>query len=85
MGKAPTCAAFLSVTAKPIGPGADPRLIVELLKAELTKPVLWARSVRGMVDFGGKEFYEVGAGSRLKFFMQFIDEAVWADMRCMEA
>eukprot|EP00929_Paragymnodinium_shiwhaense_P094707 TRINITY_DN55475_c0_g1_i1.p1 TRINITY_DN55475_c0_g1~~TRINITY_DN55475_c0_g1_i1.p1 ORF type:complete len:548 (+),score=130.25 TRINITY_DN55475_c0_g1_i1:120-1763(+) len=76
--KTPSCQVYMNVNAKPIGPGTKPEEIVELLKQQLTSPVLWEPSVRAMLQAGVTEFYEVGPMTQLKAMMKRIDPKVWS-------
>mmetsp|Transcript_156565 Transcript_156565/g.277803 ORF Transcript_156565/g.277803 Transcript_156565/m.277803 type:complete len:536 (-) Transcript_156565:125-1732(-) len=75
----PTCTIFMNANAKPIAPGTDPKAIVALLKKQLTSPVLWEPSVRGMIKEGVTEFYEVGPMKQIKAMMKRIDPKVWGN------
>merc|ERR1711897_130999 len=39
--KPPRCTVYMNATAAPVKPGSNPKEIVELLKKQLTSPVLW--------------------------------------------
>eukprot|EP00493_Phyllostaurus_siculus_P016330 UN16577 len=67
----------LNATAQPVAPGTDPAEIEELLKKQLTSPVLWEPSVRNMIKSGITEFYEVGPMKQIKAMMKRIDGKVW--------
>lgn len=77
----PRCTIYANVTGAPLCPGTEPRVIVELLKKQLTCPVLWEDSVRGMIKDGAKEFYEVGPMKQLKAMMKRIDMPMWKDTK----
>merc|ERR1712194_481407 len=68
---------FMNCTAQPVMPGTNPAEIVELLKKQLTSPVLWEPSVRAMIKNGVTEFYEVGPMKQIKAMMKRIDAKVW--------
>jgi len=73
----PKCIVYTNVTAEPLTPDTDPCVIIELLKKQLTHPVLWEPSVRAMIDSGIKEFYELGPMKQLKAMMKRIDMTMW--------
>merc|ERR1711920_10738 len=75
----PKFTVYMNATAKPLSPGTDPREIVELLKKQLTSPVLWEPSVREMISAGVTEFYEVGPMKQIKAMMKRIDSKVWGN------
>merc|ERR1712217_683476 len=75
--KPPRTTVFMNVNAQPMKPGTNPRDIVELLKKQVTNPVLWEPSVRAMIKDGVAEFYEVGPMKQLKAMMKRIDSKVW--------
>uniref|UniRef100_A0A7S1MAS5 Malonyl-CoA:ACP transacylase (MAT) domain-containing protein n=1 Tax=Alexandrium catenella TaxID=2925 RepID=A0A7S1MAS5_ALECA len=68
---------YMNATAQAIKPGANPKEVVELLKRQLTNPVLWEPSVRAMIKAGCTEFYEVGPMKQIKAMMKRIDSKVW--------
>lgn len=73
----PTHTIVMNVTAAPILPGTDPKIIVELLKKQLTSPVLWEPSVRAMIKLDVKEYYECGPMKQCTAMMKRIDQGVW--------
>jgi len=75
--KSPKFTVYMNATAEPCKPGAKPAEIVELLKKQLTNPVLWEPSVRAMIKEGVTEFYEVGPMKQIKAMMKRIDSKVW--------
>lgn len=75
--KPPRKLVYMNATAKPLPPGTDPKEIVELLKKQLTSPVLREPSVRAMISSGITEFYEVGPMKQLKAMMKRIDPKTW--------
>merc|ERR1712190_24542 len=77
--KPPRCTVYMNATAAPVGPGTNPREIVELLKKQLTSPVLWEPSVRNMIKIGISEFHEVGPMKQLKAMMKRIDPKIWSN------
>merc|ERR1719323_2261536 len=56
----PRHSVYMNATAEPIKPGTNPKEIVDLLKRQLTSPVLWEPSVKAMIKAGVTDFYEVG-------------------------
>jgi len=75
---------MMNVSAKPITPGTDPKVIVDLLKKQLTNPVLWEPSVREMIKMGVKEYYECGPMKQCTAMMKRIDAGVWKTTKPME-
>merc|ERR1712151_928585 len=51
---------YMNTTGVALLPGTDPAIIVDLLKKQLTRPVLWEPSMRAMLEAGLQEFSEVG-------------------------
>eukprot|EP00440_Ansanella_granifera_P000173 gb/GFBE01000186.1/.p1 GENE.gb/GFBE01000186.1/~~gb/GFBE01000186.1/.p1 ORF type:complete len:103 (+),score=30.99 gb/GFBE01000186.1/:1-309(+) len=68
---------YMNTTAEPLKPGADPKEIVELLKKQLTSPVLWEPSVQAMIKSGVTEFYECGPNKQIRAMMKRISPKVW--------
>jgi len=75
--KPPETTVYMNCTSMPLRPGTNPSVIVNLLKKQLTSPVLWEASVRNMIKEGVYEFYEVGPNKQLKAMMKRIDSKVW--------
>mmetsp|Transcript_93567 Transcript_93567/g.288614 ORF Transcript_93567/g.288614 Transcript_93567/m.288614 type:complete len:89 (+) Transcript_93567:2-268(+) len=75
---------YMNATAAPIKPGTEPREIVDLLKRQLTSPVLWEPSVRAMIKAGVTEFYEVGPMKQMKAMMKRINVGSWKNMKNIE-
>merc|ERR1711879_480500 len=75
--KPPRCTVYMNASAAPVKPGSNPKEIVELLKKQLTSPVLWEPSVRAMIKDGVSEFYEVGPMKQIKAMMKRIDSKIW--------
>jgi len=73
----PKCFVYMNTTAQAMAPGTDPKLIVALLKDQVTSPVLWEPSVKAMIKSGVTEYYEVGPMKQLKAMMKRIDNKVW--------
>eukprot|EP00416_Gambierdiscus_australes_P037413 CAMPEP_0171100470 /NCGR_PEP_ID=MMETSP0766_2-20121228/52977_1 /TAXON_ID=439317 /ORGANISM="Gambierdiscus australes, Strain CAWD 149" /LENGTH=539 /DNA_ID=CAMNT_0011560309 /DNA_START=61 /DNA_END=1680 /DNA_ORIENTATION=+ len=82
--KPPTKTVFMNTTAAPVKPGTNPKEIVELLKKQMTSPVLWEPCVRAMIREGVSEFYEVGPMKQLKAMMKRIDSKVWGNTQNIE-
>lgn len=76
--KPPRHIIYMNATAAPLQPGTNPAIIVELLKKQLTSPVLWEPSVRAMIQDGITEFYECGPMKQIKAMMKRIDPKVWS-------
>mmetsp|Transcript_85318 Transcript_85318/g.222020 ORF Transcript_85318/g.222020 Transcript_85318/m.222020 type:complete len:540 (+) Transcript_85318:56-1675(+) len=68
---------YSNVTAQPLKVGTDPKDVVQLLKQQLTSPVLWEPLARNMIKAGITEFYEVGPMKQIKAMMKRIDPKVW--------
>jgi len=75
--KPPRTTVYMNTTGGPIKPGTSPKEIIELMKKQLTSPVLWEPSVRGMIKDGVSEFYEVGPMKQIKAMMKRIDSKIW--------
>lgn len=73
----PECTVFANATGQALAPGTDPAVIIDLLKKQLTSPVLWEDCVRAMIATGVKEYYEVGPMKQLKAMMKRIDMGTW--------
>lgn len=69
----PRCSVYANVTAKP---GQDPTQIRQLLKDQLLSPVLWAESMRSMIQDGAETFVEIGPGQVLTGLLKRIDRNV---------
>eukprot|EP00413_Alexandrium_margalefii_P028897 CAMPEP_0204576124 /NCGR_PEP_ID=MMETSP0661-20131031/41587_1 /ASSEMBLY_ACC=CAM_ASM_000606 /TAXON_ID=109239 /ORGANISM="Alexandrium margalefi, Strain AMGDE01CS-322" /LENGTH=538 /DNA_ID=CAMNT_0051584841 /DNA_START=56 /DNA_END=1672 /DNA_ORIENTATION=- len=82
--KPPKTTIYMNTTAAPIRPGTNPKDIVELMKKQLTNPVLWEPSVRAMIKEGVSEFYEVGPMKQIKAMMKRIDSKVWGNTTNVE-
>jgi len=82
--KPPAHCVWMNTTAQPLQPGTDPKEVVELLKRQLTTPVLWETSVRNMIKSGITEFYEVGPQKQIKAMMKRIDPTVWNGTTSLE-
>jgi len=68
---------YMNATAGALQPGTDPKVIVDLLKKQLTSPVLWEPSVQAMIKAGVTEFYECGPNKQIKAMMKRINPKVW--------
>merc|ERR1719464_1731619 len=82
--KPPKHTVWMNASAEPMKPGADPKDIVDLLKKQLTNPVLWEPSMRGLLKEGITEFYEVGPQKQLKAMMKRIDPTAWKSTKNVE-
>jgi [acyl-carrier-protein] S-malonyltransferase len=54
----------------------DPEAIRELLVRQVKSPVLWADSMRKLIESGIGEFYEIGPGRVLKGLLKRIDRKI---------
>lgn len=75
---------FMNVNSKPIAPGTNPEEIVALMKKQLTCSVLWEPSIRGIIQSGVTEFYEVGPMKQLKAMMKRIDAKAFNSTNSVE-
>jgi len=82
--KPPRFTVYMNATATPIKPGTNPKEIIELMKKQLTNPVLWEPSVKAMIKEGVSEFYEVGPMKQIKAMMKRIDSKVWGQTTNVE-
>merc|ERR1712187_64659 len=82
--KPPKATVYMNANATGIKPGTNPKEIVELLKKQLTSPVLWEPSIRAMIKDGVSEFYEVGPMKQIKAMMKRIDAKVWGSTSNVE-
>jgi len=82
--KPPKHTVYMNATALPVKPGTNPKDIIELLKKQLTSPVLWQPSVQAMIKEGVSEFYEVGPMKQIKAMMKRIDSKVWGNTANVE-
>merc|ERR1719329_83559 len=73
----PRCTVYMNATGQAVAAGSAPAEIVELLKKQLTSPVLWEQCCRAMIGDGAKEFYEVGPMKQLKAMMKRISSTIW--------
>lgn len=69
---APRCPVFQNVSAKG---ESDPAVIKDNLLKQLTSPVRWTESVRGMLSAGADSFLELGPGSVLQGLVKRISAA----------
>jgi [acyl-carrier-protein] S-malonyltransferase len=69
----PVCPVYQNVTAMP---SADPGVIRENLKKQLTSPVRWTHTVKNMLADGATAFYEVGPGNVLQGLVKKVDRNV---------
>merc|ERR1712060_392106 len=82
--KPPRTTVYMNCTGAPVKPGTAPKEIVALMKKQLTSPVLWDPSVRGMIKDGVSEFYEVGPMKQIKAMMKRIDSKIWGSTSNVE-
>jgi len=64
---------YMNAVAEPVTDGGEIR---ELLRKQLTSPVLWTQSVNRMIADGATEFIEVGAGNVLQKLVSRISRTV---------
>merc|ERR1711900_132033 len=74
----------MNADGKPARPGTEPKVIVELLKKQLTHPVLWETSMKEIIKENITEFYEVGPQKQNRAMMKRINADVWANMKNIE-
>jgi len=72
----PVCPVYQNVTASP---SADPAVIMENLKKQLTAPVRWTQTMKNMLSDGGDTFYEAGPGTVLQGLIRKIDRNIAAE------
>jgi [acyl-carrier-protein] S-malonyltransferase len=72
----PLCPVYQNVTAKP---SADPSVIRENIKKQLTAPVRWTQTVKNMLTDGATSFYEVGPGNVLQGLIKKVDRNIIAE------
>jgi [acyl-carrier-protein] S-malonyltransferase len=82
--KPPRFTVYMNATAQPVKPGTNPKEIIDLMKKQLTMPVLWEPSVKAMIREGVSEFYEVGPMKQIKAMMKRIDSEVWGQTTNVE-
>merc|ERR1719171_2126218 len=64
--KPPVCDVYMNATGEKLAAGTSPDEITKLLAKQLTNCVLWAPSVKKMVQDGVQDFYECGPMKQLK-------------------
>ena len=69
----PVCPVYQNVNAYP---QTDPAAIKENLKAQLTAPVRWTKTVKNMITDGATEFVELGPGDVLKGLIKKVSSEV---------
>jgi [acyl-carrier-protein] S-malonyltransferase len=69
----PACPVYQNVSASP---AADPDVIRENLKKQLTAPVKWTQSIRRMLADGATAFYEIGPGNVLQGLIKKVDRNI---------
>merc|ERR1712032_200342 len=82
--KPPKATVYMNATGQPMRPGTNPKVIVDLMKKQLTSPVLWEPSVKAMIKEGVTEFFEVGPMKQIKAMMKRIDSKVWGSTTNVE-
>jgi [acyl-carrier-protein] S-malonyltransferase len=82
--KPPKTTVYMNCSALPVKPGTPPKEIVQLMKNQLTNPVLWEPSLRAIIKEGVTEFYEVGPMKQIKAMMKRIDSKVWGSTTNVE-
>jgi [acyl-carrier-protein] S-malonyltransferase len=72
----PRCPVYMNVSGLP---ETDPESIKDLVRVQMTSPVLWQTSVEGMFAAGARLFLEVGPGKVLRGLMRRIipDESAY--------
>jgi len=75
--KPPLHSVWMNASGEPMRPGCDPKDIVQELKRQLTKPVLWMTSMKEAIKEGVTDWYEVGPSKQLKAMMKRIDSEAW--------
>merc|ERR1711972_630634 len=75
--KPPKNTIYMNTTGTSFRAGTNPQIIVNILKTQLTNPVLWEPEVRQMIRDGISQFYEVGPMKQIKAMMKRIDSKVW--------
>ena len=75
--RAPRCPIFQNVSALP---ETDPVRIKKNLLAQLTSPVRWTQSVKGMLECGATDFTEIGPGTVLQGLVKRITSAEGAEV-----
>lgn len=68
----PVCPVYQNINAEPV---RDPGSIRENLVAQLTGPVRWTQTIRGMIDGGASAFIETGPGNVLQGLVRKVDRA----------
>eukprot|EP00439_Symbiodinium_sp_Y106_P069543 s510_g11.t6 len=68
---------YMNATAEPLMPGTAPQAVVDLLKKQLTSPVLWEPSMQKMLEAGLTDFYECGPNKQIKAMMKRINAKAW--------
>lgn len=82
--KSPRHIVYMNSTAEAVRPGDDPRIVLDMLKKQLTNTVLWDISIKEIIADKINEFYEVGPSRQLKAMMKRIDADVWKTMENVE-
>jgi len=75
---------YMNATAEPLMPGTAPQAVVDLLKKQLTSPVLWEPSMQKMLEAGLTDFYECGPNKQIKAMMKRINAKAWGSTTNVE-
>ncbi|CAK8988223.1 Malonyl-CoA-acyl carrier protein transacylase [Durusdinium trenchii] len=75
---------YMNATAEALKPGTDPKVVVDLLKKQLTSPVLWEPSMQKMITSGITDFYECGPNKQIKAMMKRINPKAWGSTTNVE-
>ncbi|CAE6931093.1 MCAT [Symbiodinium microadriaticum] len=75
---------YMNATAEPLMPGTAPEAVVDLLKKQLTSPVLWEPSMQKMLEAGLTDFYECGPNKQIKAMMKRINAKAWGSTTNVE-
>eukprot|EP00490_Sorites_sp_Unknown_P000679 CAMPEP_0114653264 /NCGR_PEP_ID=MMETSP0191-20121206/9635_1 /TAXON_ID=126664 /ORGANISM="Sorites sp." /LENGTH=546 /DNA_ID=CAMNT_0001868235 /DNA_START=47 /DNA_END=1688 /DNA_ORIENTATION=+ len=68
---------YMNTTGEALKPGTEPKVVVDLLKKQLTSPVLWEPSMQKMIQSGITDFYECGPNKQIKAMMKRINPKAW--------
>merc|ERR1719375_2786003 len=73
----PVCDVYFNATGSVLRRGTAPEKVVMHICEQITSPVLWEKSIRGMIADGIGEFYEVGPLKQITAMMKRIDVNAW--------
>eukprot|EP00930_Biecheleria_cincta_P074998 TRINITY_DN62197_c0_g1_i1.p1 TRINITY_DN62197_c0_g1~~TRINITY_DN62197_c0_g1_i1.p1 ORF type:complete len:420 (+),score=101.88 TRINITY_DN62197_c0_g1_i1:36-1262(+) len=83
--KPPWLSVWMNASAEPLRPTNSCEEIVELMKRQLVKPVLWERTISELIrECRVEEWYEVGPSKQLKAMMKRIDQEAWKKTKNIE-